>query len=304
MGLFGNVLVISAIILSRLLRNTANIFVFNLAIADLLVTGFVNFLAIISFIYPEYILEHFRFCKTIAVICYVACAASLFTLGVISVNRLTAIIYPQIYNSIFTRKNCFVLAASTWIICFLANIPNSVFENGYYLDHRFLMCVWNWNAVWIHKILQAGILVAFNGVLIVYCYFRIFWHVYKSKQKVSGNESKGNNQGGRKAKAAFSLMKTLFIITLCFLITWTPMLVMIIFDNYNSWSIHFAKSAVAMGHVNSSLNPIIYGATNKNYREAYKKVLCMKSPVSGENSNSASWKTQTKLSKLNDSVLK
>jgi len=47
-GVFGNILILSAILLTKQLQNTANILIFNLSFAHLLVAGFVDSTSLFS----------------------------------------------------------------------------------------------------------------------------------------------------------------------------------------------------------------------------------------------------------------
>ena len=47
-GIFGNILILSSILLTKQLQNTANILIFNLSIAHLFVAGFIDSIALFS----------------------------------------------------------------------------------------------------------------------------------------------------------------------------------------------------------------------------------------------------------------
>jgi hypothetical protein len=50
-GIFGNILILSSILLTKQLQNTANILIFNLSFAHLFVAGFVDSAALIGKIF-------------------------------------------------------------------------------------------------------------------------------------------------------------------------------------------------------------------------------------------------------------
>ena len=56
-GVFGNILILSAILLTKQLQNTANILIFHLSFAHLFVAGFIDSTALIGIILIHYILK-------------------------------------------------------------------------------------------------------------------------------------------------------------------------------------------------------------------------------------------------------
>ena len=70
------------------------------------------------------------------------------------------------------------------------------------------------------------------------------------------------------------LAKTLFIIFVVFLICWSPYAVVVLIDRYDEWDKIVYVIIIQMAHTNSSLNSIIYAASNKDFREGYRRLLC------------------------------
>ena len=70
------------------------------------------------------------------------------------------------------------------------------------------------------------------------------------------------------------LLRSVFVIVVVFLVMWSPYSVIFIFDRYATWPRTLYVVSILMAHLNSSINSIIYGATNKNFREAYSRILC------------------------------
>ena len=63
-----------------------------------------------------------------------------------------------------------------------------------------------------------------------------------------------------------------------FMTMWTPYATIVLFDFSGSWPQWFFVLSIALAHTNSSINSVLYAATNKNFREGYiiliKRVLC------------------------------
>lgn len=111
----GNVLVILAVRLTRKLRNVAsNLFVMNLAIADLIV-GFT--LAYHLAFYMNKELGGYKFtCITRFVVAIVGCSSSMFSLIAIAVDRYIGVMHPLQYAQYVTQKNVVITILIVWFI--------------------------------------------------------------------------------------------------------------------------------------------------------------------------------------------
>ena len=77
--------------------------------------------------------------------------------------------------------------------------------------------------------------------------------------------------------AEVKVTKVLFTILIAFLICWTPAFTVEILDTIQgdySLQRHVYLLMPYTGVANCAVNPIIYGLTQKQFREAYKKIVC------------------------------
>ena len=74
------------------------------------------------------------------------------------------------------------------------------------------------------------------------------------------------------------LAKTLFVVCLLFILLWMPYACVVIMDIDDNFSKIVYVIVVQLAHGNSSVNCIVYPATNRQFRQAYKllmlKVFC------------------------------
>ncbi len=74
-------------------------------------------------------------------------------------------------------------------------------------------------------------------------------------------------------KSEIRLAKTLFIIFVAFVICWTPYGVIVLFDKKDTLSKELYTISVLFAHTSSTLNSVLYAATNKGFRQGYKLFL-------------------------------
>jgi hypothetical protein len=88
-GLSGNFLIIGSILISKELRNNSTcILCFNLALADLSISFFVNMFTLVGILVGKTFFEKNRsLCEFIGSSCLISCATSLLTMGYLAVNR-------------------------------------------------------------------------------------------------------------------------------------------------------------------------------------------------------------------------
>ena len=120
--IFGNSLVILAIIRDKKLRRVGNIFIVNLAISDLLVGIIVTPLSLVYQINVTWPFgRHLcNFWISIDIIC---CTASILNLCVISYDRFHAISHPLKYAKHRTAKRAFILISVVWIYSIIIALP-------------------------------------------------------------------------------------------------------------------------------------------------------------------------------------
>jgi allatostatin receptor len=121
-GLFGNALVVIVVASNKQMRNTTNILIINLAMADLL---FIIFC--VPFTAADYVLSYWPFgvtwCKTVQYLIIVTAYVSVYTLVIMSVDRFLAVVYPVASISIRTEHNTFWAITITWAIILLSCLP-------------------------------------------------------------------------------------------------------------------------------------------------------------------------------------
>ena len=241
----GNSVTIAAFTKTRLIRRPTHYFLISLAVADLMVGAIAMPLYIFHFVDSGL----WRDSEVIQPLYYsfdiVSGMASVFTLAVVSVERLYAVGWPWKYRH-STPLRCYIVAvAATWFlavtICCL------------YLGLRF-----NFISGVVHTVTVISLSVSLTVACLAYS---ALWLRIKYRQR--------RRRGVEKDK---KLAITLFVITGIFILTWMPFEVIIII-------VHFCKQCPyppyrlvyvikLLQYSNSFVNTLVYSFRMQEFRRA------------------------------------
>ncbi|KAJ8020284.1 Melatonin receptor type 1A [Holothuria leucospilota] len=207
-----------------------------------------------------------------------SCSCSLWSIASISLNRYISIchrlVYPHIYN---TRTIPFIIA-TLWFICFMIDFPNLVDWGRHAYDPRLMMCTYDFTYRYSYTLFFIGFGFGTPLSISIYCYIRIWSFAHQSKStimKMAESSTKHNRSMAKKQllDSDKKLLKSIFIILFMFVLMWLPHAVMVVGDYYARWPRLLHVIGAALAHGNSSVNSIIYAASNKSFREGYVLVI-------------------------------
>ncbi|GFO06596.1 octopamine receptor 1 [Plakobranchus ocellatus] len=122
MVLVGNCLVVAAVSTSRKLRTVTNVFIVNLACADLLLGVFVLPFSAVLEVKDEWVFGNI-WCQVWLAVDVWLCTASILNLCCISLDRYLAITRPIRYPSLMSARRAKTLVVCVWIFSFLICCP-------------------------------------------------------------------------------------------------------------------------------------------------------------------------------------
>ena len=241
----GNALTIGAFTKTKLLRRPTHYFLISLAVADLMVGAFAMPLYISHFIDPDLwsasqILQAFYYTLDI-----ISGMASVFTLAVVSIERLYAVGWPWKYRRSSSTAVYLVSVAVTWVLA--ATI------SGLYLAFRF-----NYISDVIHFV--TVMLLSVSLAITCASYGGLWVRVKKRRRLRRGLE--------RDKKLA----TTLFVVTSIFLLTWMPFEIIIIIVHFCQGCslppIRLVYAIKLLQYSNSLVNTLVYSLRIPEFRKA------------------------------------
>nr|ANO39009.1 GCR029 [Schmidtea mediterranea] len=273
-GGIGNILTIIAITTIKELNTTGNMFVVNLAITDLAVSLFVNLFNIAGVIIGEMFFRVNRWlCELVGALCLTVCICSLLSITSVGFNRYIFIVHNSLYHKVYTRRNTVLFCIGLWIIAFIAQMGNEIGWGDNAFDRKTLSCIYSRTAARSFTNFFAGFLVMAPIIFTAVCYILIFYHWKKSANRVKEMKGENSKKQNSEANNSMRLARMLFVIYFTFVMCWFPYAVIVLIDFHDSFPAEVHGTLIITAHLNSSLNAILYGFTNIQFRRAYYKLL-------------------------------
>ncbi|XP_045191015.2 octopamine receptor beta-2R-like [Mercenaria mercenaria] len=310
-AVFGNILVVIAVMKFQRLRAITNYFIVSLAFADFLVAILVMpFNASIE-ISGKWIFGRIM-CDVYNSNDVLFSTASILHLCCISMDRYIAIIHPFKYESKMTRCRVFIMIAITWISSILISyIP---IQSHWYTTSDTLKemenspeeCLFIVNKV--YAVISSSISFWIPCTIMVFVYLKIFMEARRQETQIkqSGYHLKGRpseqtnltddqserrnerKRMRREHKAAKTLGIIMGAFVFCFLPFFTWYLVTTLCGESCPYPQTLGSALFWLGYLNSCLNPIIYAYFNRDFRSAFRKLLKCSKFFGGSNSENNS----------------
>ncbi|XP_072307122.1 delta-type opioid receptor-like [Eucyclogobius newberryi] len=267
-GLFGNCLVMYVIIRYTKMKTATNIYIFNLALADALVTTTIPFQT------TDYMLKTWPFgevvCKVFIAIDYYNMFTSIFTLTMMSVDRYIAVCHPVKALDFRTAVKAKMINVCIWILSSAAGIPAFIL-GGTQTNSGITECALQFPEPYVYydTVMKVCVFVfAFvvPVLIITVCYSLMVLRL-KSVRMLSGSREKDRNLR--------RITRLVVVVVAVFVVCWTPIHIFILVKALVNIPESNAIMAayffcVALGYTNSSLNPVLYAFLDENFKRCFK----------------------------------
>ena len=267
-SVFGNTLTIVAVVQDEQLRKLANSFIVSLAMADLLVTVLPM---PVSVVYGYVLNDTLPLvpCLLINSTDLVFCIASVLNISCISMDRYIAITDPLHYSTRMTKKLAAAMITGAWLISVLCGfVPIMV---------RYIMepgiCYSPFSSILLALIPNLIIFIASFPMLAAY------WRIFRiaRKQETHVREMARQVNQGSEPRKNHKAARTLGVVIGVFMLCWLPFLTCaLLVSVFSAITMPVIVFHILGGLVycNSALNPVIYATSSRDFRKAFKKILC------------------------------
>uniref|UniRef100_A0A3B4TSU0 Nociceptin receptor n=1 Tax=Seriola dumerili TaxID=41447 RepID=A0A3B4TSU0_SERDU len=276
-GLVGNFLVMYVIIRYTKMKTATNIYIFNLALADSL------FLATLPFQGTDVFLGFWPFgnalCKAVVSIDYYNMFTSTFTLTVMSMDRYVAVCHPVKALDMRTPHKAKVVNICVWVLASAFGVPAMVMGNvEEEQEHNSVECIVvlpeprsHWDPVFGTCVFLFSFLIP---VAIISICYSLMVKRLRSVRILSGSKEKDRNLR--------RITRMVLVVVAAFVVCWTPIQIMVLaqslgFNLSSLFTLVLMHFCIALGYVNSSLNPVLYAFLDENFKRCFRE-FCHPSP--------------------------
>ncbi|XP_049961775.1 uncharacterized protein LOC126481859 [Schistocerca serialis cubense] len=285
-GVAGNAMVPAVILRSRDMRNSTNIFLVNLSVADLLVLLVCTPTVLVEVhSRPEVWLLGETMCKAVPFVELTVAHASVLTILAISFERYYAICEPLRAGYVCTKARALLICLLAWALAALLTSPMLVIAKVEYHEYadgsEFAACLSEAATAWprLFFAASAALFFALPLLLLLVLYGRIARHLVAAT--APAGSAAPAEPGPARARRQVALM--LATVVLSFFLCLLP------FRAFALWVIFASDEAVAglgpeayfnllyfcrtMHYVNSAMNPILYNLMSSKFRAGFAR-LC------------------------------
>nr|XP_060640395.1 somatostatin receptor type 5 [Anolis sagrei ordinatus] len=297
-GLSGNALVIYVVVRYTTMKTVTNIYILNLAIADVL------FMLGLPFLATQNAISYWPFgtsmCRLVTAFDGINQFTSIFCLTVMSLDRYLAVVHP-LKSTVWRRpKVAKLISLAVWTFSFLVVLPMIIFADVQETLHTCNMSwpdpVEIWSAVFI---IYTSVLGFFGPLLVIcLCYLLIVIKVKSSGIRVGST---------RRRRTERKVTRMVVIIVVVFIFCWLPFYVLNIVNLIfilpeEPVLVGVFSFVVILSYANSCANPILYAFLSDNFKQSFQKVLCLHAD-SGLEDGDPTEQQREKSSRLQEAML-
>ncbi|XP_030206579.1 lysophosphatidic acid receptor 2b isoform X1 [Gadus morhua] len=194
--------------------------------------------------------------------------ASVVNLLAIAVERHQTIFTMQLHSKM-TNRRVVMLIIGIWLVAILMGLVPTM---GWHCVCDLENCSTMAPMYSRSYLVFWGLLNLLTFTVMLAVYMRIFLYVRHKSQRMSQHTSQVRHK-----ETVVNLMKTVSMILGCFVICWTPGLVVLLLDGLGCDSckvLRYEKYCLVLAECNSFVNPIIYSFRDKDMWRTFKSILC------------------------------
>ncbi|XP_048879880.1 neuromedin-U receptor 2 [Brienomyrus brachyistius] len=294
-GVTGNLLTCTVIAKHQKMRTPTNLYLFSLAVSDLLVLIFGMPLEI----YDMWQNYPFPFgeggCYFKIFLFETVCFASILNVTALSIERYIAVMHPLKSRYVMTNQHARRVITGVWVVSFICAIPNTSLHGIYYLYLpekvaesaicSLLKPLWMYNLV----IQITTVLFYFVPMTIISVLYLVIGRRLNRETRVPQKKLGKNRMPGATWKIHLEcdrrrqVNRMLTVVVVVFAICWAPFHVdRLLWSYVSQWTdamhatfqyVHILSGVLF--YFSSAVNPLIYSLLSTRFRECFRGLVCI-----------------------------
>ena len=268
-GLIGNGLVIYVVLMYAKMKTVTNMYILNLAIAD------ICFIVGLPFLIATSVLRNwvfgFTMCKIFYILTSINWFTSVFTLTVMSADRYLAVCHPIKSMRYRTPLVSRVVCVCVWILSLLVMLPIVLYATTLEGPGGRASCTISWPDGQLISADKAFIWYALLlGFAIPVALIVVFYTLVVIRLKSVGPKQKSKE----KKKSHRKVTKMVLTVITVYVICWLPYWVFQVALTFATaevplWCVQLFQIITVMSYANSTLNPVLYAFLSENFRKSF-----------------------------------
>ena len=277
-GIFGNVLLLSALATSRKLRQRSNIFIGTLSLMELILCVLIYPFYINTYMKGEWVFNN-KICAITSKLQQGLSTSCIFHVIAITLYRYFLIAHSNIYKYLTTTV-AIIICLLVMILFPLVSTLGVEFRYLLKEGQHHVYSVYVMQCLHTDDAGESGSSITFvvgifvtAFVIMAFCYIRIFIIVRQSRKRIEAGTGKATTEptalNMRKEIRLMQTMAVIFVVFLCIYIPY-PVVLRLFYTMYISQSIHMTVNVLFW--CSSAVNWVIYGMMHPDFRRAYKNL--------------------------------
>ena len=270
---FGNLRTCYAVYRNQRLRTLPNMFVIALGVSDILMSIFCMPFSVVTLFRGRWMFGE-TFCRFDGFGALTFALASLQTMGLIAVSRYFCIVKPEKYAVLFKKQRALLYIAVVWCVALVGSVPPFFMKNaGFEFQPGKAMCLYTFERSIPYAIFLGLVYIGAPLTVIKICYAKVFYSVSRSNRVFS---LENNLHQLRANVEEAKVTKTLAAVVVGYACCWLPIGVIDYIDVAQGKPTFPRQAYLTYGiliYLSSTINPFIYGGTNKQFRREFKAIL-------------------------------
>ncbi|XP_005045817.1 PREDICTED: probable G-protein coupled receptor 83 [Ficedula albicollis] len=278
-SLFGNILVCHVVIKNKRMHSATNLFIVNLAIADVMITTLNTPFTLVRFVSSTWVFGKLM-CHISRFVQYCSVHVSVLTLAAIALDRHQVIMHPlKPRMSMVKGGICIIII---WVMASCFSLPHAIYQTltRFYIGNKTIrmVCLPSFpppaDLFWKYLDLTTFVLLYVLPLLVISITYTIVAKKLWLRNAIGDLTMEQYYAHQRKKKMT---LKMLMVVVVVFAVCWFPLNCYVVLIScraiHSSNALYFAFHWFAMS--STCYNPFIYCWLNESFRAELRSLLCV-----------------------------